>query len=312
MGCLHQIETLTTDQLAAWAGRAAQQALKGQVVNRISRLSTANPQWFAIHIDWQTTDLSTRKTYSWGDTACTFPLMSTIKPFLLLYLLEHWGVEAVFQWVGAEPSDAPFNSLEQLLADQGRPRNPMINSGAIALADKLVGQDATERCRHFCQWLNHQAECHLKLDLAMLSSVRVANNEPNQAIASYLAQVGRIADPALTLDTYEQICCLAATVSDLANLGTLLAYDHGPIAPPHRRIVNALMLTCGLYEASGVYAIRIGLPIKSGISGALLAIVPRQGAIACYSPALDRVGNPIVGLAFIETLAQELQLSLFG
>ncbi|ARV63248.1 glutaminase A [Nostocales cyanobacterium HT-58-2] len=302
-----RLETLTMTELSAWVQQAKALTYQGQVASRIPRLALAHPHSFAVHIC-----CASGQTFSQGDTGCVFPLMSTIKPFLLLYLLEQVGAETVFQWVGVKPSDAPFNSLEQLVADNGRPRNPMINSGAITLADKLPGKDASDRCEQLCQWLNQRASSHLKLDEVMLASVRVANSQANQAITQYLTKVGSLKNPEISLDTYEQICCLSGKVEDLARLGLILALDSKLIVRQHRRIVNSLMLTCGLYEASCQYALRIGLPIKSGISGALLTIVPGQGAVACYSPALDSVGNSVGAIAFVEALSQGLQLSVFG
>ncbi|BAY44604.1 glutaminase [Scytonema sp. HK-05] len=301
------LERLTITKLSAWAQQAKVLAHQGQVANRIPKLALANPDWFAVHIC-----CASGQTFSQGDTSCVFPLMSAIKPFSLLYLLEQFGAETVFQWVGVEPSDAPFNSLEQLIADHGRPRNPMINSGAITLADKLPGKDASDRCQQLCQWLNQLAGSHLKLDEVMLASVRASDSQANQAITQYLTEAGYVKNPDIALDTYEQICCLSGNVEDLARLGLLLAVESELILPQHRRILNSLMLSCGLYAASSEYALRIGLPMKSGISGAVVAIVPNQGAIALYSPALDSIGNSIGAIAFVEALSQGLQLSVFG
>jgi glutaminase len=304
---LNSLANLNQLQLVKWQQIAQTQAFRGRVIDRIPQLANAKPHWFAAHLHF-----GIDQTYQLGGTHRSFAFMSVIKPFLLLYLLEHVGNEAVFRWVGVEPSDAAFNSLGQLIADQGRPRNSMINSGAIALADKLPGHSASERCQNLCNWLNEQAGCHLSLDEAMLESVRFIGREANQAIAYYLAERGRLDNVAIALDTYEQICCLSGRVNDLANLGVLLAFDSPKVQLLHRRTVNALMLTCGLYETSGSFAVRIGLPIKSGISGALLAVIPNRGAIACYSPAVDKTGNSVVGLAFTETLSQKLSLSVFA
>ena len=207
--------------------KAKTQAYQGRVANRIPRLAVVDPRCFAVHICCKS-----GQNYSTGDTACFFPLMSAIKPFSLLYLLEHLGFETVFQWVGVEPSDAPFNSLNQLVSDRGRPRNPMINSGAITLADKLPGKDAVERTQNLCQWLNQLAGCNLKLDEAMLASVRSAGSQSNRAIAQYLAEAGYIDNFKIALDTYEQICCLSGLVEDLACLGKLLSqfYYHNIVA----------------------------------------------------------------------------------
>lgn len=294
-----KLDQLDHSQLLESVGLAKTQAHLGLVCDRIPQLAVAHPNWFAVHICCQS-----GKNYSVGDTACVFPLMSVIKPFSLLYLLEHFGAEQVLQWVGLEPSDAPFNSLEQLIADAGKPRNPMINSGAIALADKLPGKDAEQRTQGLCQWLNQLAGCDLQLDAVMLTSVRASRAPANLAIANHLAMSKHITDINLSLDTYEQICCVSGKIKDLALLGKLLAWEHDRIQSQHRQIVNDVMFTCGLYQASTDFALKIGLPMKSGISGGLLAIVPGEGAIACYSPALDSVGNSVGAIAFVEALTQ--------
>ncbi|WP_375472214.1 glutaminase A [uncultured Nostoc sp.] len=300
-------DKLTTTKLSAWVQLAKTQVERGQVIDRIPQLALADPGWFAVHICCES-----GKNISFGDTACVFPLMSVIKTFSLFYLLEHLGAETVFGWVGVEPSDAPFNSLEQLISDRGHPRNPMINSGAITLSDKLPGKDASQRTLLFCQWLNQLAGCQLSLDEVMLASVRLTRSKANEAIANYLAKAGHLENIEAALDTYEQICCLSGRVEDLALLGKLLACENSYFSAQNRRIVNAVMLTCGLYEASAEFAVRVGLPMKSGIGGGLVAIVPGEGAIACYSPGLDNIGNPVGAIAFVEVLAQELQLSIFG
>ncbi|MEH2266063.1 glutaminase A [Nostoc sp.] len=304
---MKELNKLTTTELSAWVQQAKIQAKQGRVIDRIPQLAKANPDWFAVQICCKS-----GKSISFGDTACIFPLMSVIKTFSLLYLLENFGAETVFGWVGVEPSDAPFNSLEQLISDRGHPRNPMINSGAITLADKLPGKDANQRTLLFCQWLNQLAGCQLSLDEVMLASVRLTRSITNEAIANYLAETGYLENLETALDTYNKICCISGRVEDLALLGKLLAFDNGCISPQSRRIVNAVMSTCGLYEASAEFAVRIGLPMKSGIGGGLVAIVPSEGAIACYSPALDNIGNPVGAIAFVEILARELQLSVFG
>jgi glutaminase len=230
----------------------------------------------------------------------------------LLFLLEHSGLPSVFKIVGMDPSDQPFHSIPQLRADRGFPRNPMINSGAIALASRLPGNNGTDRAETLRQWLNHQSGSRLVLDETMLASVRSLSNETNRAIAEVLAKSGVIAEIETTLDTYNQICCLSGTVADLAKLGVMLAGATATISAKNVQAVNALMLTCGLYETSGRYAVQIGLPLKSGVSGAMLAVVPGQGAIACYSPAIDPAGNSIAGLFILQHLADDLHLSLFG
>jgi len=176
----------------------------------------------------------------------------------------------------------------------------------------LPGETASSRCHNFCQWLNQRSGSQLTLDHTMLESVESLLNPINQAIAHVLNQAGYLDSIETTLDTYQQICCLSDTVGDLTKLGLLLAKPHVNLEPMHQCLVNALMLTCALYEESGRYAVQIGLPIKSGVSGGLLAIVPGEGAIACYSPPLDRAGNSVAGLFLLEQLAQTFNLSVFN
>ncbi|WP_016952348.1 glutaminase [Anabaena sp. PCC 7108] len=300
-----KLKEININNLSLWLQQAKNQTVQGRVIERIPLLSVANPSCFAVNICGES-----GVSYSLGDTACVFPLMSVIKPFSLLYLLEYFGAEKVSELVGFEPSAAPFNSLEQLISDNGYPRNPMINSGAITLADKLPGKDVNTRTQLFCQWLNQLAGTQLHIDLEMLTSVRATRSQVNLAIAHYLIKTGHIKNLEIALDTYEQICCISGVVQDLALLGTLLACNSSFITSENRNIVHSVMLSCGLYEASAEYAVKIGLPMKSGIGGGLLAIVPNQGAIGCYSPALDSIGNPLAGLAFMEALSQGLKLNM--
>ncbi len=301
------LAALTQAQVNTWVVQAQSQTHGGQLPDYIPLLAQANPNWFAVQIQGIDGQILIA-----GDATLSFPLMSVVKPFVLLFLLEHLGTQSVFSRVGMEPSNQPYNSLTQLQADRGRPRNPMINSGAIALTSLLPGATPRSRCENLCQWLNKRSKCHLFLDEAMLSSARSVQNQRNIAIANLLAESGYLDEVESTLDTYKHICCLAGTVTDLAGLGMLLVKGQAGISPEHRRTVNALMMTCGLYQASSRFAVEMGLPTKSGISGAMLSIVPSQGAIACYSPALDEAGNSKAGLFLLQQLAKALDLSVFG
>lgn len=255
-----------------------------------------------------------------GAETFRFPLMSLIKPFVLLYLLQQSNRDLVFERVGKQPSELPYNSLAQLEIDRSKPRNPMINSGAIALAAMLPGDLASNCCQNFCDWLNQVAGSQLSLDLDMLGSVRSSPNPINQAIAHLLHRGGYLdshgLSPALaianTLDVYERVCCLSGTIDDLGKLGLLLASPQNKLPASDLQIVNALMLTCGMYEESGMYAVSIGLPLKSSVSGCVLAIVPGEGAIAVYSPPLNLAGNSIASLFILERLAQTFNLSIFN
>ncbi|MFM7559064.1 glutaminase [Cylindrospermopsis raciborskii] len=303
-------DNLSVDDLSLWMAQSQTSISQGQVLQRIPLLANINPLLFAVYI-YSKPNIH----YSLGDYTTPFPFMSVIKPFSFLYLLEHVGEDQVLQSVGTSPSSMAFNSLEQLISDKGYPRNPMINSGAITVAHKLnnISQVINSNnytgvflSQPFVEWLNKLADTQLYLDVAMLNSVRSTRSPLNLAIARILYENGYIDNIESALDIYEEICCISGTVVDVGKLGKLLARESGLIAPEHRLLVNHVMLGCGLYESSPYYAQKIGLPMKSGISGALLAIIPDHGAIAIYSPALDLTGNSIAGLRFIETLFSKL------
>ncbi|MGF1514370.1 MAG: glutaminase [Elainellaceae cyanobacterium] len=301
---LQSLMELSSYQLIEWAQSAKQYAKSGRVPTYVGGLASARPDWLGLRIDVG------GKGHRFGETRLGFPLMSVMKPFLLFHLLEMSG-EAVFDHVGIRPSDQAFNSLKQLKQDNYFPRNPMINSGALALTAMLPGADGGERCDYLRQWLNQRAGCQLTLDEKMLSTVRSLPNEQNRAIARALGEAGRLQDAAVALDAYEQMCCLSGRLSDVVALGKLLI-DPMLGDSEHQRQVLALMLTCGLYEESGAMAVQVGLPMKSGVSGVLLAILPAGGVIATYSPPLNATGNSLGGLYLITQISQHLKLSLLS
>jgi glutaminase len=296
----------TRSDYAQWLAAVKPLLDCGHLPAYVPELANVNPATLALAVRSSHPD-----SIALGDHTCHFSLMSVMKPFLLLYALEQSGFDAVFDRVGMQPSDQSFHSLKQLAADRGKPRNPMINSGAIALVDRLPGRTGTERCAAFRQWLAQRAGVDLVIDPVMLDSVRSLPNDANRAIAQMLKNSGAIGSRTQALDTYNQICCLSVTVETLAQLGLLLAFPQPGIQRRSQQIVNAMMLTCGVYEASGEWAVRMGLPIKSGVSGGILAIVPQQGAIAIYAPTIDAAGNSVAGACLLEKIIQNLDLGLF-
>ena len=297
---------LQPEQLGAWATEAINRSLSGQMPVYIPLLVQADRQKFAVQI--RAIDGG---FFGLGNAEQIFPLMSVAKPFVLLYLLCELGKTAVFDCVDCEPSELPFNSLTQLQIDQGKPRNPMINSGAIALASLLPGQNAVSRCQNLLTWLNQQADSQLFVDELMLDSVKANPNQNNWNLALEMVKSGVIQDAEIALETYNRVCCLSGTVEDLVKLGMLLVNRGDRTISEHARTVKALMATCGLYQASGRFAVRVGLPTKSGVSGAVLSVIPGEGAIACYSPPLDKEGNSVGGLFLLEQIAKSLRLSVF-
>jgi glutaminase len=270
-------DSMLKSDLQLWLRLARQEASTGKLPSYIPLLAQINAESIAIAIQSINGDLVLA-----GDIAATFPLMSIIKPFLLLYVLENFGETEVFRIVDASPSGDPYNVIPE-----DKPKNPMLNCGAIALSSLLTTYENLQ------DWLNQRSGTNLTLDLAMLNSVRSVANRRNLAIADQLKSLGLISNPNQALAIYEEICCLRGNVQDLAKIGTLLVDTrHSSYVP----IVLEIMTNCGMYEASAEFAKDIGLPSKSSVSGALLSIMPNQAAIACYSPALDAIGNSVAGL----------------
>lgn len=296
---MNRLARLRVEDIQAWVGEVHLSDRKGQTPYYIPVLNQVNPEVFALQIH-----CLEREILSWGDETVTFPLMSVIKPFLLLYLLTHLGEDAVFRRVGKQASSYPFNSLTQLQEDRGFPRNPLINSGAIALTDLLAGETPESRCENLLLWLNKMGNCQLFLDRSVLESVHSYPNAHNQALSLELEKNGYISHRYLALETYNRICCLSGKIADLANLGKLI------LASSFADIVLEIMTNCGLYEASEKFAIEVGFPTKSGVSGALLSIVPQQGAIACYSPLLNEQGNSILGLNLLTYISRWMELNI--
>jgi glutaminase len=271
------------DNLQQWLELAKQEVNKGKLPSYIPLLAKVNPQAIAIAIQPIKGDLLIA-----GDTSLTFPLMSVIKPFLLFYLLETQGFEQVFKIVDRKATSEPFNAIPE-----GKPKNPMINSGAIALSSRL------ESWEIFQKWLNQKSDTNLTLDLEMLDSVRSVANRRNFAIANQLQSLGIIENPDQALAVYEEICCLRGNVTDLAKIGALLVDTQ---QSPNIPVVLEIMAKCGMYEASAAFAKDIGLPSKSSVSGALLSVMPNRTAIACYSPALDTIGNSVAAMFLLRQI----------
>ena len=246
-----------------------------------------------------------------GDHAERFTMMSAIKPFLLLHLLELLGHDAVFEHVDKQPSDLPFYSTEQLIADGLRPRNPMLNSGAMLLSTRLRGESPQRQCEGFLLWLNRLAGTTLKVHAPTLHEMLTRPDGENTALANLLAHAGHITDARAAFEVYFRVCCIAGTVADLARLGLLLALPHADISPENQATTTALTLTCGLYEASAAWASEVGVPSKSGVSGCIIALVPGQGAVATFTPWLDPGGNPRTGMSMLRSMAEELGLGAF-
>jgi glutaminase len=219
--------------------------------------------------------------------------------------------------VGREPSGNPFNSLVQLEYENGIPRNPFINAGALVVTDRLhsrTGDAAGELLTFLREESGNPA---LDFDDEVAAS-EAAHGDRNAALAHFMAAYGNIDNdiPAL-LDQYFRQCSIRASCADLALATTFLA-RHGIRADDTRLLtlsqakqINAIMLTCGTYDAAGDFAYRVGLPGKSGVGGGIIAVVPGRCTLCVWSPGLDERGNSVAGVAALDRFTTLTGLSVF-
>ena len=242
--------------------------------------------------------------WTFGDVDRPVPTMSAIKPFILAYLFALNCGDAVRDRLTCRPSALPYNSLEQLQADGGRPRNGCLNSGAIALCDLLPGAGPVERCEQFWRWLepkNNDGDRPnaITLDHHTLDSVSANPNPRNQAIVDLLVAAGHCSDRDRAITTYNRICCLAMATTTLARLGDQ-HLNHPDTSDTDQAFVLDTLAVGGLYELSSHFFKTTGWRAKSSISGLLLGIHPSAGTLAIWSPPLDSQGNSIAGRWFLD------------
>lgn len=255
-----------------------------------------------------------------GDSETPFSIQSVSKVFTLTLALGMAG-DRLWKRVGREPSGNPFNSIVQLERECGVPRNPFINAGAIAVTDLILsGHEPREALGEILRFLQFLAQ-----DPTITIDERVAASEKrtgfrNTALANYMKSFGVIENPVdYTLGVYFHHCAIAMNCRQLAMAGRFLAHNgrnpstgHNVVSAERARRINAIMLTCGHYDGSGEFAYRVGLPGKSGVGGAILAVAPGKASIAVWSPGLDAAGNSHLGRVALECLTQRMGWSVFG
>jgi glutaminase len=285
----------------------------GTVANYIPELALANPDWFGIAVasaDGQVVEV--------GDTRQSFTIQSVSKPFVFGIGLEALGRERVLEKIAVEPSGDQFNSIV-LHEQSNRPFNPMVNAGAIAAADLIPGETITERNKRLMQTIGRYAGHEIFVDQAVFTSERSTGHR-NRAIAHLMLNFGMIRPRVEeTLELYFQQCSVLVNCRDLAVMGATLA--NGGVNPitseraleaEYVQDVLSIMLTCGMYDFSGEWAYRVGLPAKSGVGGGVVAVIPGRAAIAIFSPPLDSKGNSVRALKVCEDLAREFGLHSFS
>lgn len=288
---------------------------KGNVASYIPELKKANSEHVGIAIV-QTNG----KVRCAGEYQTKFTIQSVSKPIALLQALIDNGEEEVFSRVGMEPTGDPFNSIVRLETfDGSKPLNPMINAGAIAVTSLINGKDNDEKFERLMQLfktLSNNPDLTVNEDVYISEKI---TGDRNRAMGYFMKDLGSIRGKVEdVLDLYFRQCSIEVTCLDIANIGAFFA-NHGrdlktgeqlvPIR--YMNIVKTVMMTCGMYDASGEFAVNVGVPAKSGVGGGIMSAVPNRMGIGTFGPALDKKGNSIAGLNVLAELAKELQLSIF-
>jgi glutaminase len=284
----------------------------GQVATYIPELQKANPDHFGICI--VTADGAVFET---GDCDRPFTIQSVSKPFTFGMAIEEFGAETVAKYVGVEPSGDVFNSI-LLQSQSNRPHNPMINAGAITVTALLHARYGDSTFDHVIGRFSEAAGRTLCIDDAVYESERRTGHR-NRAIAHLLLNFGLVHEQAEhALDVYFKQCSILVTCRDLAMMGATLANmgRHPTIGAqvfdvPTVKSILSIMFTCGMYDYSGEWAYRVGVPAKSGVAGGVVAVVNRQLGIATYSPRLDAHGNSARGIEVCVELAARFGLHAF-
>ncbi|WP_432074812.1 glutaminase [Streptomyces wuyuanensis] len=283
----------------------------GTPAEYIPALAAVDPGHFGMAI----ADLD-GKVHGVGDWERPFSTQSVTKVFALALALSLGG-DSLWEHVGREPSGNPFNSLVQLEYENGIPRNPFINAGALVVTDRLLTLtgDASSEVLEFLRQESGNPELAFDPEVAESES---AHGDRNAALAHFMSSYGNIANPVpALLDHYFWQCSIEMNCADLARAARFLA-RHGLRADGSRLLtrseakqVNAVMLTCGTYDAAGEFAYRVGLPGKSGVGGGIVAVVPGRCTLCVWSPGLDRQGNSVAGVAALDRFTTLTGLSVF-
>lgn len=284
----------------------------GEVADYIPALANVDPDQFGIAI--ATID---GQSFGVGDYQSKFSIQSISKAFTLSMVIRHIGSQ-LWEYVGKEPSGTPFNSLVQLERENGIPRNPFINAGALVVTDKLMNlyTHPKEAILEFVREMAGTDDIYYDKTVAQ-SELKCADR--NQALGYFMKSFNNIDnDVDALLDVYCHQCSISMTCEELAKSFLFLA-NHGINPHSQKEILsvsrskrlNALMLTCGFYDESGEFAFRVGMPGKSGVGGGIIALIPGQLAIAVWSPRLNKYGNSYLGIETLERFTTDIGISIF-
>ncbi|MBS4189079.1 glutaminase A [Bacillus sp. FJAT-49705] len=255
-----------------------------------------------------------------GSYLKNFTLQSISKVLVLALALQDRGVEYVFDRVGMEPTGDPFNSISKLETSiPSKPLNPMINAGALAVTNMIRGESEAEKWNRIISFVKCLSN---KKNLSYDTEVAASELETawlNRSLCYFMKQHNVIdGDIEELMMVYTKQCAIEMNCFELARIGAVFALNGldpetgERLIPIHiARICKTFMVTCGMYNASGEFAIKVGIPAKSGVAGGILAVVPEKYGIGIFGPSLDKKGNSIAGIKLLEILAQQYDFSIF-
>lgn len=297
------------------SGRMADETERGEIADYIPELAKADLNHFGMAVLPVGGEMAVG-----GDVDLPFSMQSISKIFTLNLALDKVGNE-LWRRVGREASGNAFNSIVQLEQERGIPRNPLINAGAIVVADVLLsGQTVEQAVASILGFLRQAAgDDTITVDPAVAAS-ELEYGHRNRALANFMKAEGNLLNPANgALAVYFQQCAITMTCRQLATAGHFMATPgtgkaEGGISVRVRRArrLNALMATCGHYDASGEFAFQVGIPGKSGVGGGILGVVPGRASIAAWCPGLDDKGNSVLASRAFRELARATGWSIFG
>lgn len=284
----------------------------GKVADYIPALARVNPDLFGLSVVTQE-----GKLHCAGDHEVPFSIQSVSKLFTFTLAFSHLG-SSIWSRLDREPSGTSFNSLIQLEYEHGIPRNPFINAGAIVVADLLLDlcKDPLESLLSFIQELSGNNQVTYNEDVA--ESERLTGHR-NFALAHFMKSFGNIHNPVeKVLDIYFHQCAIEMNTDSLAQSVSFLVHNginplNGKtvLNPSQAKRLKALMLTTGLYNESGDFAFKVGMPAKSGVGGGIVALIPDVLSIAGFSPALNEKGNSIACIEAMERFTTYSGKSIF-
>lgn len=286
----------------------------GVVANYIPELDKADKNAIGIFV----TTLDNQEFFA-GNYDSKFTIQSISKVISLMLAILDNGEEYVFSKVGMEPSGDPFNSIRKLeTSSRKKPYNPMINAGAIAVASMIKGKNEHDKFSRLLDFAKLITE-----DDSLDVNYKIFCGEAdtgfrNISMAYFLKGDGIIeGDVREALNIYFKQCSIEGTAKSISRLAKFIAND-GVLSNGERiistriaKIIKTLMVTCGMYDSSGEFAVRVGIPSKSGVGGGICSVVPGKMGIGVFAPALDKKGNSLAGVHLLEDLSRELALNIF-